>query len=149
MKLEIELVPQSSFYKNVRSMVDKEVWDRIRRKVYQEAGYKCQICNGIGEKHPVECHEIWEYEVIKKHQEGIQRLLGFQALCPKCHQVKHYGLSQMRGLEEECIKHLAKINQMSIEDVNDYVEACWEIWRARNEIQWKVDLGKAITHGDV
>ncbi len=136
MKLTIELVPQTSFYKNVRSEVTKEIWDRIRREAYRKANYKCEICGGIGDKHPVECHEIWEYKIVK--HKGIQTLIGFTALCPKCHQVKHYGLSQMRGLEEECLEHLKQVNGISKVKAIDYVDECWEIWRKRSEIEWTV-----------
>ncbi len=60
-KLSVELVPSSSWANNVRSLVSKKEWDSIRKKSYQDANYRCEICHGVGRKHPVECHEIWEY----------------------------------------------------------------------------------------
>ena len=134
MKLTIELVPQSAFFKNVRSEVSKDEWDIIRREAYKKAGYKCQICGGAGKQHPVECHEIWEYK------NGIQKLIDFIAICPNCHQVKHIGLSQMRGLEENCVKHLMKVNNMSEKQVITYIENCFAIWRERSEQDWKLDI---------
>jgi len=134
MKLTIELVPQSAFFKNVRSEVSKEQWDIIRREAYKKAGYKCQICGGVGEKHPVECHEIWEYK------DGVQKLIGFIAICPACHQVKHIGLSRMRGLEEDCMKHLVKINNINEAQAYTYIENSFAIWDERNKQDWKLDI---------
>ena len=134
MKLTIELVPKTAFFKNVRSEVTKDEWGIIRRKAYKNAGYICEICGGVGKQHPVECHEIWKYK------NGIQKLLGFVALCPDCHQVKHLGLSQMRGLEEECIKHLMKVNNITKKEAKLYIAECWDIWSGRNEQDWKLDI---------
>jgi hypothetical protein len=50
MKLTIELVPKTSWYSNVRSNVSKDEWDKIKKKCYIKANYKCEICNGIGDK---------------------------------------------------------------------------------------------------
>jgi hypothetical protein len=133
-KLTIELVPETAFYKNVRSEVSSAEWDIIRRTAYKNAGYVCEICGGKGDKHPVECHEVWEYK------KGVQRLVRFIALCPKCHQVKHFGLSQMRGLEEECIKHLMKVNGWGKDTALEYIDSCWEIWEARSSKSWTLDI---------
>jgi len=79
-KLTVELVPSTSWYSNVRSEVSKKDWNAIRKRVYREANYVCQICAGRGSKWPVECHEIWAYD----DENHIQELAGMQALCPKC-----------------------------------------------------------------
>ena len=83
--LHIELVPKSTWGKNVRSMLPKEQWDILRKWVYAAADYLCEICGGEGKKWPVECHERWQWE----ESTGIQKLVGFVALCPKCHGVKN------------------------------------------------------------
>ena len=61
-KLEINLIPKTSFFLNVRSEVSAAEWDRLRRNYYKQANHNCEICGGKGENHPVECHEVWEYE---------------------------------------------------------------------------------------
>ena len=69
-KLTIELVPQTSWYTNVRSNVSKEQWDVIRKKCYAQANNVCEICGDTGKnqgyKHNVECHEIWEYNELTR-----------------------------------------------------------------------------------
>lgn len=94
MKLEIELVPSSSWGNNLRdeANLSRGDWDTLRRGCYERAGHKCEICGGVSwrtyggkRKKIVECHEIWSYEG------GVQRLEGLVALCSKCHRVKHIG----------------------------------------------------------
>jgi len=135
-KLTIELVPQTAFYKNVRSEVTRTQWDIIRKKVYKEYDYKCGICSGKGKQHPVECHEIWEYD-DNKH---IQTLKGFIALCPSCHQVKHIGLSQIRGLKKECLKHLMFVNKITKKEANMQILETARIWEERSQYDWKCDM---------
>ena len=136
MKLTIELVPSSAWYSNVRSNVSQERWDVLRKDCYKKAGYKCEICEGKGPNHPVECHEIWEYD----DGECIQTLKGLIALCPSCHSVKHIGLAGIKGKQEEAIKHLAKVNEITEEDAKLYVESCFEIWSQRSQKKWKLDI---------
>lgn len=138
----IELVPESSWYSNVRSQVSKEIWDVIRRACYKKAGYKCEICNGKGPKWPVECHEIWEYDDVKH----IQVLKGFIALCPACHSVKHIGYAQISGNYQQAIDQLKKVNNISDKEADEHVEKCFEIWRKRGEHEWKVDTSLITEH---
>lgn len=104
MKLTIELVPSTSWFSNLRSLLSSEEWDKIRRGCYKNANYKCEICSGVGPKHPVECHETWEYD----EKQGIQKLIGLIALCPSCHEVKHV------GLEEETLAVLAILEELKL-----------------------------------
>lgn len=136
MKLTIELVPKTAFFKNVRSEVSKKDWDILRRKAYRKYDYCCAICGGKGNNHPVECHEIWEYN-DSKH---IQRLKDLVALCPSCHQVKHIGLSGMRGLGEDCIKHMMKINKSSREEAEQDISDAFHTWNDRSKHTWKCDI---------
>lgn len=135
-KLSIELVPKSCFYTNVRSNVSREEWDKIRKQVYKKANYRCEICGGQGNNHPVECHEVWEYDDMNH----IQKLIGMVALCPNCHQVKHIGLAGIRGSQNEAIKHLRKINQWDKNKANEYMANCFKIWSWRNQFAWKLDI---------
>lgn len=133
-KLTIELIPQTSFFKNIRSLVSQTKWNKIKKIVFKKANYKCEICNGQGNKHPVECHEIWDYK------DGIQKLKGLIALCPKCHMVKHYGYTQIRGLEHVAIAHIQKINNWTKKETIIYIQQCFKIWRIRSQKHWKLNM---------
>lgn len=134
-KLSIEMVPSSSWYSNVRSQVTTAEWNRLRRACYQAAENKCEICGGVGRQHPVECHEVWRYE-----EAGVQKLERLIALCPACHQVKHFGLATTRGRTNEAIRHLAKVNGWSTTEAERYADHCWAVWEQRSTQNWQVDV---------
>jgi 5-methylcytosine-specific restriction endonuclease McrA len=88
-KLTIELVPQTSWFKSMREIVSRSVWDKIRNQAYASSNQACVIC-GYTEGR-LNCHEIWEYD----DQKHIQKLIGFIALCDMCHHVKHIGKARV------------------------------------------------------
>jgi len=136
MKLTIELVPQTSHFKNLRSELSAADWNALRKQAYIHADFTCQICGGVGDKHPVECHEIWEYN-DKTH---IQKLVGLIALCPSCHQVKHIGLAEITGKMRDALEHLAKVNDISISEARAYTRECFVKWQIRSMHPWTLDL---------
>lgn len=136
MKLTIELVPQSCFFSNVRSTVSRRDWDTLRYECYDLAGHRCEICGSRGKKYAVECHEIWEYD-DKNH---VQKLVRLIALCPMCHRCKHWGLSRIKGLEEDCYNHFCIVNQVSYNEASHIVFDAFEVWENRSFSAWKADL---------
>ena len=136
MKLTIELVPKNLWGRNLRSIVPTEKWDVLRRACYRKAGYVCEVCGGKGDAHPVECHEIWEYN-DKSH---VQRLAGLIALCPACHGVKHIGRSGVVGKGEEAFAHLGKVNGWRTVRTRDYVAQAFTDWSNRSRHEWQLDL---------
>ncbi len=138
LKLELELIPRSSFFENLRSLFPASEWDILRRDCYKKANYRCEICGGRGDFHPVECHEIWSYDF----KESEQKLEGLIALCPSCHQVKHWGLSQMRGLEEKCLDHFCKVNQLSKKEAIPYIRQSFKDWEEKSMFDWKINIDK-------
>src|ERR1044071_5919999 len=99
MKLTIELVPKTCWCSNLRDHLSKEEWDVVKKYTSKNAGYICEICSGKGDKWPVECHEIWLYDDKRK----IQTLERTIALCPSCHEVKHFGLASINGRSEQAL----------------------------------------------
>ena len=135
-KLTIELVPRTCWFSNVRTEVAISEWKQIQYQVFSAANRKCEICGGVGSKHPVECHEVWEYDDDKK----TQTLIRCIALCPKCHEVKHIGLASKRGRLTQAIRHLAKVNGWSMADAEVYTDHAFEIWSQRSNFDWKLDI---------
>lgn len=135
-KLTIELIPSSSFFNNLRSLLSPEEWDKIRKGCYKHAGYKCEICTGVGPTHPVECHETWSYE----ENTGIQKLVGIIALCPACHEVKHIGLAGIKGRHNEAVSHFCKVNNCSTADAEKYIKEAFSIFQKRSNQEWELDI---------
>lgn len=136
MKLTIELVPSSSWFTNLRSVLPKYKWDILRKDCYAKANYKCEICCGVGNNHPVECHEEWEYD----RETRTQKLVRLIALCPKCHKVKHIGLAQLNGQGEACLRHLCKVNGITLEEGRDLIDEAFIVFEERSQIEWNLDI---------
>ena len=139
MKLEIELVPSTSWYDNLRKYIKQKDWNKIREQTNEISNFKCAIC---GAKGKLNCHEIWKYD-DKSH---IQKLNGFTMLCNMCHFVKHIGfagvLSGRGKLDiEKVVKHFIEVNKCNINEFESHKKKCFEIWKERSRCEWKIDLG--------
>lgn len=135
MKLLIELIPKTAWGKNVRTQFPKTVWDTLRKKQYQEAGFRCEICGASGK---LECHEVWEYI---EEPERVQKLVRLIALCPDCHAVKHMGRTSTLGEEafEHAVRHMMEVNGWNVFEARDHIEEAFVIWRQRSQYDWKLD----------
>jgi hypothetical protein len=149
MKLEIELVPSTAWYSNVRKMVSREEWDQIRKKCYADAGYKCEICGATNVQ--LNCHEKWSYD-DNRH---IQKLKGFIGLCENCHWIKHLGLAGIRASEgtldmEKLIQHYLRVNGVNRAEFERQRDEAFNQWQERSKHQWKTELGnwKAVVQTD-
>ncbi|MFA6235405.1 MAG: hypothetical protein WC824_14615 [Bacteroidota bacterium] len=109
---------------------------------YELAGGKCEICgqSGIdqGFKHPLECHEEWNYNEDTK----TQKLIRLVALCPRCHQVKHFGRTDMIGgkTRDEAYKHLRAVNEWTREEALAHIQVSYQVWQNRSSHEWKIDI---------
>lgn len=140
MILKVELVPSSSWGNNLRNgaNLSKAEWDKLRKQCYRDAHYKCEVCGGKGPKWPVECHEIWDYNDDTK----VQTLKGLIALCPMCHKAKHLGFASTQGMEVFAfvLAHIAKINDLSENELMEYVEKVFDQHSERSQHKWALDL---------
>lgn len=138
--LKIELVPQTSWCKNLRNSIPQEKWDVLRKETYAKYGHKCGIC---GKKTRLNCHEIWYYD----DNTHIQRLEGFIALCDLCHHVKHLGLAGFLAGQgnvdfEEVIEHFMRVNHCSLEAFEQHRQEAGVQWRERSQHEWTVEFGE-------
>jgi len=132
-KLTIELVPGPNWKWNLRSELSQAEWDALRKRVYQKAGYQCEICGGKGSKHPVEAHEKWMY---LDGDPGTQTLVGIEALCPKCHMVRHAGLWFSKKMGHIVLDQLVKVNGITLEEAEKMVIEAFRIWKVRSSKRW-------------
>lgn len=142
LRLEIELIPSSCWYTNVRSNVKAITWDRMQSIEFQQANYRCEICNGVGSVHPVELHEKWVFDDVRQ----IQLLIGMLVLCPSCHAVKHFGLALEQGKTEDVLGWLIKVNQIDTTAAVAHVQKSIEIFKIRSQFQYRLDLSYLKKH---
>ncbi len=139
-RLTIELVPETAWYANLRKMLPPDIWDLLRKAVYEKAGHRCEICDGVGPKHPVECHEVWSWthRRVTNSSHGGQRLERVQALCPACHEVKHFGFAETRGRGDKALVHLMKVNGWKKKEAQEYVAKAFRTWEKNSSIEWVI-----------
>jgi hypothetical protein len=139
LELNLEPIPVPCWDSGLESLLSKDQWDQLQTRTYIEAKYCCQICDEEASK----CHVRWYYDDVTK----TQILEGLIALCSKCHCVKHMVHPYIKGKGYETIEHLRKINKMSFQEAEKYVEECFALWNFRNSFNWKVDLSWLHTKG--
>lgn len=139
MKLAIELLPNSSWNNNLRNLMRKDEWDKLRRKVYKLYKNRCGTCSARGKLH---CHEIWKFD----DQNLTQTLTGFVALCELCHATKHIGFAKIQADRgefawEKLVDHYCKVNKCNKSDFqNDYKKALNKFIN-RSKFEWEVKIG--------
>ena len=140
MKLTIELVPSTSWFTNLRSILTAKEWDTTRGACYQRATFLCEICGGAGSTHPVECHEVWSYKILGKV--NVQTLERTIALCPSCHQVKHMGFAMTQGTQalEKAATHFMTVNSFTPDRAEFEIEKAFRVHAQRSKLKWHLDL---------
>lgn len=133
--LYVDLVPSTAWFSNLRSELTKQEWRDLSHATYRLAANRCQVCGGQGPRHPVECHERWEFDLNSR----TQSLLGTVALCPACHEVTHFGFARVRGRTNEALAHLMKVNAWSRNEAVDHVNTAMDLGRIRSKVEWKLD----------
>jgi hypothetical protein len=137
-----DLIPSSTWFKNVRTCVTRSSWDKLRKQVYGRADYKCECCKKdcsinntySGDEYedavisPAKYEEFdgdtelnkWNTIRLEAHERWsydndtkVQKLERIIALCHRCHTATHMGLAGLRGLTELAIKHTKKVNSWS------------------------------------
>ena len=136
MKLCFELVPDSCWYSNLRSILPQEQWDAVRKKAYARAGGRCMICGAPAAR--LEAHERWEYD----DERGVQKLADVVAVCRPCHEVIHIGRTQLMGREREASEHFMKVNGCTYAEYRKALGEANEKHRERSRREWRLDIGK-------
>lgn len=135
-RLYVDLIPETTFFKNLRSLLSGNEWDVLRKTAYRLAGNRCGVCSGIGPQHPVEAHERWKYDDAT----GTQKLVGISSLCPACHESTHLGLATIRGREAEATAHIQAVNGWTHEQTRTHITAAFAEWEKRSSRSWTLDL---------
>ena len=135
MKLNFELVPDSCWYSNLRSILSPAQWDVVRKEAYARANGRCVICGRECKR--LEAHEQWEYD----EEACVQKLKDVIAVCRDCHEVIHIGRTSLMGREKEASEHFMKVNGCSYSDYRKALGEANEAHRRRNLVpEWKLDL---------
>ena len=135
-RLPLDLIPRSSGLSDIQHKVSRTQWNHVKNQTFEKAGHRCEICNGRGPTHPVECHEKWALS----EDPHSQKLLGMVSLCPKCHEVKHITQAEENGRYEEVLYHLAWVNGWDTITATEYLMDAYNQQDYRSEFEWKIDI---------
>ena len=135
-KLYADLVPETAWYTNVRSIVSKQSWDKIRNIVYTRAGNACEICGRSRSEIPnnrLDCHERWSYS-----EDGVQKLERLLSLCVPCHMATHIGYwtSLSEDNYDKAISWISKVNNITAKEAKQLVKGAFDIWEERSRRKW-------------
>jgi hypothetical protein len=132
--LEIELVPKTAHRMNLRTCIPVSQWLRLRKKVFEQAENRCELCSREGKR--LQCHEVWEYDEASSTQ-TLKRLI---ALCFPCHEAKHFGFWSSRGQSDAMRDYLGDVNGWTETQVDEHIEQAYEVCKRRSGIEWKLDV---------
>jgi len=124
--LMAELVPSRMWRLNLRTILRPAEWTALSDAVAAAADRRCEICGGVGPRHPVEAHEVWAWA---GHTQRLTRLV---ALCPRCHVVKHAGRARKLGWKDDVVDQLRKVNGWTKPQVSGHLKDAWDDWAHRN-----------------
>lgn len=70
-----------------RKIMGQTEWDKMRKRCYYNAGYKCEACGAEPEKGGLDAHELYTVNWV----DGTSTFVRCVALCKKCHSFIHSG----------------------------------------------------------
>ena len=136
---DVDLIPSSSWYTNVRNVVDPVDWERLKEMSKRRAMYRCEICGAEQDNRQntfLECHERYLFDKESK----TQRIIRFMCICSPCHRVTHFGLAHVNGKSEQALKHLMKINKWDENRANEHISNRFKLWEVKSDMEWVIDL---------
>ena len=143
--LFIDMIPKTSYFKNVRSIFSNSDWNLIRHHIYERVSYKCECCGSRRFKY-LEAHERWDFNFETKKQ----KLMRIIALCKLCHSATHYGHSLKKTKNIlKLNEHIKKIKKIDDEELEEHINESFKIWKMRNKIKWELDLSIITNSGFV
>lgn len=137
------LVPKNLWGINLRSLLPATQWNSLRKDTYERYAYRCCICGCKGTKWPVECDELWNYKTDQETPGcGTVVFEGLFALCPGCHQVKHFGKASVDGEEDTATARMRYLNKWDAANAQQRIDGAFDIWEERSQMKWAFDFSK-------
>lgn len=140
MRLKLQLIPEGAFYSNLRKSLDPIVWQQLSKKIRGEHNFTCQFC-GWKQKPQLNewthLHEVWEFDDVKK----IQKLVGFECVCPTCHLVHHWGYASLSGKDlDMLLNHACEVNKCTQIEFDKHIDEAFKEWNGREGVEWEIDF---------
>lgn len=145
-KLAISLVPPALWGINLKKILSRGDWDRIRFAAFaEEPACACGAVPSGPDRHG---HEEWRYR--RRGATATALLLGVRTACRKCHLAKHPGFVAVmtargvfpRSLQGELERHYCAVNGCTPADhAKDLAAAEARLVDLMAVRKWRVDFG--------
>lgn len=143
----IQLVPLPLWERNMRAVLPKSQWSKLRKAVLERHGLRCMTCGKGEESRKLQAHEEWLYD--ESTEPATARLVTILLLCWHCHAVEHWGVTKNlvaqghltdRALTDT-IEHFCRLNRVGVDDFIAHENQATELWQERSRREWRVDYG--------
>ena len=135
LRLSVQAIPAASRRASLANLMVRPEWDKLRRSVYRRARYHCQICGREGRLY---CHELWQCNETT----GYQWLMGFEALCQDCHDVRHLFFVRSGRERARLFGHFLTVNRVTREQGIGHLAAVYRQQQKLNQREWIVNYGE-------
>jgi len=141
---DIELVPSTSWGKSLSKLSRTSGvgfgrrWLKIRERELARAGNQCEICGFVGKG--LNCHEKWQYDETNL----IQKLIGYEIVCPNCNLILHFGRTLAIGMESIAIAHFSKVTGLKKGDLERAGYQAMVEWMERSKKKWYIDISSEL-----
>lgn len=139
-----DMLPENVWGSNLRGILSRADWDRLRIPVCESAGNRCEVCGqpgydpDNGRPRRPDCHELWHFEVSTGS--AVQRLTRLIALCPNCHRIQHAGRAAVRGELSMVVEQLRVVNAWNDSEIRLALDNADKRYRWRRQFSWDLDL---------
>ncbi|MFG3342427.1 hypothetical protein [Glycomyces sp. NPDC048151] len=146
-----DLLPENVWGSNLRGILTRAEWDRLRIPACERAGNVCEVCGRAGydpvsgRRRRPDCHELWSFEI--RGDQFVQRLDRLIALDAGCHRTQHIGLAGIRGETHLVRRRLAEVNGWDARVSQSAIEEAVAIYRRRASFNW--DLNLSLLQGQI
>lgn len=144
--LTVKLVPNPLHGQNLRKVLPRSQWDKIRKPVIEAQRGVCAVCNRPTDK--LSGHEEWNYDTSQTP--AVAKLTGITATCGDCHRVEHFintialvsEGTLRREVLEETIAHFCRVNGVDEAAFKAHMDEAAARHESLSVLEWRIDWGE-------
>ena len=139
---DISPVPAPLWGVNLRSVLSRTQWRKLRESVIEERSLRCETCGQQqSEPRDIAAHEEWTYDTATAP--AVAKLTGIHLSCWLCHAVEHFGATTNmvasgevgRFAVEDAIAHFCRLNSIGRAEFEAHHNEAFAEWSRRNGME--------------
>jgi hypothetical protein len=147
LSLSIEMVPAPLQRHNLRSLLGKTGWQKLREQRLEQHDSRCQVCSA--ETSSPQVHEEWDYDL--QNSLAVAKLSTLQVRCFWCHAVEHLGWFETvfcrtardpEGAWESLVEHYCTTNRATRHEFETAHRRAYARWQRLSNLSWTIDWGE-------